>query len=268
MFAIAQWAKGDGGAPALAFAHEIFDVIDERWRPRDPHGRPEVLDRRWTPPSGPEPLTLDASLHLLEACTVLAEVSPRPAVRAAVSGLVDLLGDRLVRHPCGTCADVFGPGWSDRPPTRHSVSYGHECERISLILRAVGAIGDDPDPWVERFSPLAEHLAEVAHDRRRGGLWHSGPPCRPAWHRHKVWWVQAEALYACDSLHRRRPAVLTGNLLDRTLAWVEDHQHDPVSGDWHAEVAGTIAVERPIAGPWKAPYHAGRALLALTGATW
>jgi len=240
-------------------------VIDERWSPSDPSGRPEVLDRRWTEPEGTRRQSLDAYLHLLEACTVLAEVTSRPAVHAAVAHLVELVGQRLVRHPCGTGPDIFGPGWEARRAARHAVSYGHECERISLVLRAVGALGGDPGPWVERSTHLAEHLAEVAVDRRRGGLWHSGPPCRPAWHRQKTWWVQAEGLYAFHSLQAHRPQVLTATLLESTLRWVEQHQHDPATGDWHAELRGVAVVPRPIAGPWKGPYHAGRALLALTG---
>ena len=265
LFAIAQWAKGPGGEEALRFANEIFDVIEQRWSPSDRRGRPEVLTREWSPPDGPWGQTLDAHLHLLEACTLLAEVTTRPTVHATVADLVSLLGDELVRaSPCGACLDGFGPGWRPRPATRHAVSYGHECERISLVLRAVDVLGDDPRPWLDRFSDLVEHLAREAFDGRLGGLWASGPPCRPAWHRQKVWWVQAEALYAFHSLHGRRPDPTTAHLLESTLGWVEAHQHDPITGDWHAEVRGTRPVDRPIAGPWKAPYHAGRALLALT----
>jgi mannobiose 2-epimerase len=210
-------------------------------------------------------LTLDSWLHLLEGCTVLAEVSRRPAVHAALGSLVELIGERLARHPCGTCPDDFGPGWRALPPTHHTVSYGHELERISLVLRAVDALGEDPDPFLERFTHLEAHLAEAAVDRRRGGVFYRGAPCRLAWHRQKFWWVQAEALYACDALQRRRQSALTAQLLDGTLRWVERYQHDPVTGDWHAAVLGTVPHDTPIAGPWKTPYHVGRALLALTG---
>jgi mannose/cellobiose epimerase-like protein (N-acyl-D-glucosamine 2-epimerase family) len=264
LFAVAQWAKGTGGAAALRFANEIFDLIEERWQPLDRRGRPEVYPRQWSAPSGTWRQSYDAPLHLLEACTVLAEATARPVVRAVVADLVSFLGAELARPPCGTCPAVYERGWQAAPPTRHAISYGHECERISMVLRAVDVIGEDPAPWLDRFERLTSHLAAVAVDRRRGGLYFAGPPCRPAWHRQKLWWVQAEALLALHSVHRRRPTPLTAHLLDSTLRWIERHQHDPVTGDWHVEVNGTVPADHPIAGPWKEPYHQGRALLALT----
>ena len=139
-----------------------------------------LTDRRWTPPDDPGRLTLDSWMHLLEACAVLAEISPRPAVLTALASLVELLTERLARHPCGTCPDDFAPGWRDLPPSHHTVSYGHELERISLVLHAVDALGNDPEPFVDRFVRLTDHLAEVAVDRRRGGIYYRGAPCRLA----------------------------------------------------------------------------------------
>jgi mannose/cellobiose epimerase-like protein (N-acyl-D-glucosamine 2-epimerase family) len=47
----------------------------------------------------------------------------------------------------------------------------------------------------------------------------------------------------------------------RTLAWIAEHQVDWKNGDWHAEITAEGRPQGQKAGPWKAAYHDGRAVI-------
>jgi mannobiose 2-epimerase len=48
------------------------------------------------------------------------------------------------------------------------------------------------------------------------------------------------------------------DVFEKTLKWIVDEQADWAHGDWHAWVGGPPEGK---AGPWKAAYHNGRAVL-------
>jgi mannobiose 2-epimerase len=51
------------------------------------------------------------------------------------------------------------------------------------------------------------------------------------------------------------------DLFARTLAWIQKTQTDWRFGDWHWRIPRFRRPLRPKSGPWKTPYHNGRALL-------
>ena len=48
------------------------------------------------------------------------------------------------------------------------------------------------------------------------------------------------------------------DVFEKTLKWIADEQADWENGDWHAWIGGPPEGK---AGPWKSPYHNGRAVL-------
>lgn len=53
----------------------------------------------------------------------------------------------------------------------------------------------------------------------------------------KVWWVQAEALFACLRLFRATDDPLFAEAYLSTLDWIDRHQADHEHGDWHGIVS-------------------------------
>ena len=53
------------------------------------------------------------------------------------------------------------------------------------------------------------------------------------------------------------------NCFSRTLDWIVNHQADWQHGDWYEKVDQDGKVSGVKAGPWKAPYHNGRAMLSV-----
>ena len=81
----------------------------------------------------------------------------------------------------------------------------------------------------------------------------------------KHWWPQAEALVGLVNAWQ-----ITGNAkyLDhagRTWTFIQDKMVDRAYGEWHWRVTreGEVIHSEDKAGPWKCPYHNGRAMIEL-----
>ena len=77
----------------------------------------------------------------------------------------------------------------------------------------------------------------------------------------KVWWVQAECMVSALKMYVFTDDPHYVPVFTSTATWITKHQIDWEKGDWHHLVSEEGEPHGPKAGPWKAPYHNGRAVL-------
>ena len=77
--------------------------------------------------------------------------------------------------------------------------------------------------------------------------------------------MQAEALVGCLDLYERTGLPEAGRAYLSILRWIDEAQADWTHGDWHECITPSGASEGQKAGPWKGPYHSGRAMLECIG---
>jgi mannobiose 2-epimerase len=114
---------------------------------------------------------------------------------------------------------------------------------------------------LDLYRTLFNYALQYGFDRRNGGFYESGPFNAPADWRAKIWWVQAEGLVAALQMYRLTGEEVYWNCFSRTLDWIMKQQADWEHGDWHERVAPDGTPTGMKAGPWKSPYHNGRAML-------
>ena len=202
----------------------------------------------------------------LDKLRVLGSRVPRPRRRVRASSDRDRAGretpsttlDRRAR----TGTDRYLRDWR-RAGGRDAlkVSYGHELERIWMLLDACQAIGIAPETMLGLVRGVFEATCRFGYDRKSGGFYTSGRLGRPAFDRRKYWWEQAEALVATATLYRLTGDTQYAHRFLRTLQWIARSQVDWRGGEWHRVIDERGLPEGPKADPWKTPYHNGRAML-------
>jgi len=272
IYALAAYARASGREKALKQAVGLFELIESRMV-RDGYYL-DAFNRAFKPlqntklSDSPKLLargvvaekTMNTLLHVLEAYTLLYEVSGDPRVKERLVGLLRLIRG-TVYNPEKNRLDVFFN--LAMKPLIDMQSYGHDIEASWLIDLAAEAVLEGEE--LEQIEQITARLAWGVLERafRDDSLLNEcvegiDDPRR-------IWWVQAETMVGMANLWQK-----TGNpaLLERMNAlwgYIAKNIVDPrQNGEWFAE-ADTRGrhPEIPVADPWKAPYHNGRMCMEL-----
>jgi mannose/cellobiose epimerase-like protein (N-acyl-D-glucosamine 2-epimerase family) len=269
IFALCELARAARDLTAVAFASEAAELVDRRAHDDVHGGYLESHTADWSPePESPGLLgrppgckTANAHLHLLEALTELALADPAAALpRRRLPELMLIMSRLAVDDAHGTVVDAHQRDWSPWPGDVVS-SYGHDVENVSLLMRACRASGIPERLLEPLYASLWDNVLEHGFDSGRGGLYTSGTPGRTAERRDKVWWVQAEGLLSALLMWEQTGEERYRQAFELTLGWIAELQADDTGGDWHAVVDRNGVPSGDKSGPWKGPYHQGRALL-------
>ena len=254
---------------ALTKALEYFDLIEEHARDRTLGGYVEAYSRNWGPIDDVRlgetdlnaPKTMNTHLHLLEAYTALHLAQPSERTAEALGHGIDLFSRRIVDAATGHLRLFFDMHWTD---VSQSYSYGHDIEASWLLWEAVTALGDD-----DRIGTVRPLVLSLADSCLGEGVAADGRVCdefdfeKQSRNENGVWWVQAEALVGFLNA-----AALSGESRYRRAAdgvwrFLNDRHFDRAGGEWHWLVDADGAVDDAYykAGPWKGPYHNGRAMM-------
>lgn len=263
LFALAEFAMASADAAAGLLARELFDLW-ERHAHDDQHGgyRRE-LQRDWSPETPAPDLKLaNTHMHLMEALTAYHLVTTDARARERIFELILVQSNAVVRKRHGACTERHRRDWTPLAEEQDArVSYGHDLENLWLLADSVTGVGLPNGPLVDLYRALFDHAWRHGFDHDLGGFFDSGPLGAPADRRTKVWWVQAEALVTGLMLFRLTNDERYVECFRRTLDWIVTHQADWTHGDWHAEITPDGKPRGDKAGPWKSPYHNGRAVL-------
>lgn len=261
LFALSEYARVSGCVESLGLAHATFDVITSRFH--DPvHGGFVALDAQTT--AEPEDVASakwqNDHVHVLEALVSYHALNASPPVRERILECMTILTTTVMRSHHASSRDRHSRSW--RADARdHRVSYGHDVECAWLLLDAADALDLSPSLMLPHARAIFGTLQREGLDRRRGGVHREGLAGGRRVDRQKIWWVQAEVLVGCLDLYVRTGKPEAGRTYLEILRWIESAQADWDNGEWHECVTPGGRPEGRKAGPWKGPYHAGRAMM-------
>jgi mannobiose 2-epimerase len=279
IYGLAQWHAATGDDAARYAALGLFDLLEAHARDRDGGGYLEARSCDWGPLADTAlsdkdlsvPKSMNTNLHVLEAYTTLLRVTGDKRVCEALEELLRVTLDRIVQHePWAHCALFFDMEWRSQVDT---ISYGHDIEASWLIWdawEALAAAGSSDAGLGSDARSAALSLADAVREHALdadGGVLYEGDPTGPV-NVHKHWWPQAEGVVGWLNAYQ-----LAGRDADRESAlavwdFIDAHVVDHTHGEWFAELErdGTVIHTGQDAvkiGPWKCPYHNGRACLEL-----
>jgi mannobiose 2-epimerase len=273
IYGLTEWYAATGEKPALARAQEIFHLLEKHARDRSAGGYTEALSREWnrvddmrlSPGDLNAPKSMNTMLHVLEAYTRLARVSPDPELHSALKALLTVFIERIYTDaPFPHLALFFDLKWRS---LNDVISYGHDIEASWLLGEAAEVVGDPA--LSERVKTVALRLARsvLDHgvDRRNGSVFYEGGP-EGVNDSSKSWWVQAEAVVGFLNAWQTSGDETYQRAALRTWGYIEANVIDRKNGEWFSTLSrGGPGGDYPTGGvkigPWKCPYHNARATI-------
>ncbi len=270
LYALSEYVHATGDASARDLAGRLFRLLEEKAHDSLHGGYRELFPRDWSEPDEklrgpmgalpPSTKLMNTHLHLMEAVSRYHAVTRDPLARERLLELIRIQSSAVVRMPAAACTDKFGRDWTPLPGYDR-ISYGHDVENAWLLLEACESAGISPGPLRGTCETLFETSLRFGFDEKQGGFYDSGPFGAPADKRAKIWWTQAEGLVAALRLHKLTKKEKYLSCFLRTLDWVSKRQADMEHGEWHPQIGEDGKASGGKAGPWKGPYHQGRAVI-------
>ena len=268
IYALSVYYEATRDAAALEMAWRIFDLIETRCR--DEIGYMEAFDRVFHPVVNDKlsengviaHKTMNTLLHIFEAYTDLYRVTGDQRVADRLKWILDQFAVK-VYNPKLHRQEVFFDQQMNTILDLHS--YGHDIETAWLVHRGVQVLGDTS--YEKRMIPIIEDLTENCYKEAFDGRALYNECEQGVVDRHRIWWVQAEALlgflngWQIDPKRTEyRDAVkalwnyINNYFVDRRKGsewfWLLSEEDRPVEG-------------KPIVEQWKCPYHNGRMCLEI-----
>jgi mannobiose 2-epimerase len=266
LYALAAHYAATGDEQSLQMARSLFDVLEHKffstehdgyWEARDSAFEP-IEDVRLSARDLNAPLTMNTHLHVLEAYTQLYAVLRAQPVADALARVARVLMRRVYDRERGHLQLFFDANWRS---IDGAISFGHDIEASWLLWETAERLGDAELQAEARQCAL--RLAESTLTQAIGpnGEVFEDIGATGNLSKRRVWWIQAEALVGFLNAFE-----LSGDerFLDAAFnVWrfIQRFQIDP-NAEWRA----TSSLDAPkapdlMAGPWKCPYHTGRAMI-------
>lgn len=268
IYALAEYCRIKENPRVLSEAIELFQFIEQYSLDQEYGGYLEAFDREWrllddlrlSNKDANEAKTMNTHLHILEAYTNLYRVWPRPKLEWALRKLIRLLLDRFISNQ-GHFHLFFDEQWRLKS---HEFSYGHDIEGSWLLYEAGEVLGDRG--LLEEIEAVSLRMTDAALEGldQDGGLMNEGDASGII-DTDKHWWPQAEALVGLINARYISKDLKYMGYAEKVWDFTQQKIIDREQGEWHWRVnkSGEIIRSEDKAGPWKCPYHNGRAMLEL-----
>jgi cellobiose epimerase len=271
LYSLTEYAAASGDPLAKQMATELFSLLETRGHDTKHGGYRDILQRDWNPvlhrstgkpEYAPDIKRMNTHLHLLEAMTSYYALTEDPRARQRLVELIVVNSNSVVRKNIGACSDKYLENWQPLQGRDYRrVSYGHDVENIWLLIQSCKIAGISQCLLMDLYRTLFEYALRYGFDRKDGGFFDSGVFEAPADRREKIWWVQAEGLLACLQMYELTRERLYWDCFTLVLQWIIGHQVDWHRGEWYETIDDKGRASGVKAGPWKGPYHNGRAVL-------
>ena len=267
IYALSQFHHATQDQQALDIAQQIFALVEHHSFDSLNNGYLEAFDRQWnlledlrlSHKDANEAKTMNTHLHILEAYSKLYQVWPEAKLAKQLENLIHLFLDRFIGQT-GYFNLFFDEKWNLKSSIQ---SYGHDIEGGWLLLRAAEILGNNL--LIDKCKNAAVSLTEVALRGMDtdGGLMYEGD-AGGVINPDKHWWPQAEALVGLINALQITEDNKYLVLAEKNWQFIKNHLVDS-EGEWHGILRsdGSIDLQEEKAGPWKAPYHNGRAMIEL-----
>jgi mannobiose 2-epimerase len=269
IYALAEYHRVFGSAPALARALELFELVERHAHDARFGGYVEVCARDWSE-AGPdarlsekdlsEKKSMNNHLHVLEAYTNLHRVAASPAVQQRLRELIQLFLERILDPRTGHLHHFFDEEWRVRSDT---YTYGHDIEASWLLCEAAEELGD-PALREQTRDAAFGMAAAVREDglAADGGLYYEGKSGQVI-DRGRECWPQAEAVVGFLNALELGGDRTYLECARRVWQYVEQNLVDRIHGEWFWRIGpdGRPDPALPKVSEWKGPYHGTRACL-------
>jgi mannobiose 2-epimerase len=270
IYAFATHFAASGERASLDNALALHDVLETRFRDTIGGGYWEaraedfspIADMRLSPRDLNAPKSMNAHLHALEAYAALYRVHRTTPIAVALEGALGLMIDRVLDSDACHLHLFFDREWR---PLDRTVSFGHDIEASWLMCEAADALGGVA--WRKRAREAALRLVKSTLDEA------AGPNGELFEERHgdgrvsekRVWWIEAEGLVGFLNAFALTGGARYLEACRRLWRFIQSHQIDRDGGEWRALSALDPPANppEPQAGPWKCPYHTGRAMMEM-----
>ena len=268
VYGLSEHFRATGDDRSLHQAVEIFKLIEQHGHDSTFGGYREAFSRDWalledvrlSEEDPDERKSMNTHLHVLEAYTNLFRVWPDSLLRQRLVEVTELFLDTIVGDEGGHMCCFFDEDWTRKSDV---VSYGHDIEASWLLLEAADVIGDGALRGRARRAALGS--AAAVHREGvdpRGGLFNEVGPSGVV-DTDKEWWPQAEAIVGFLNGYEQTGDQEFLAAAQATWSFVKRYVLDREHGEWHRRVSaeGSVRAGHEKVGPWKGPYHNGRACL-------
>ncbi|QFU77332.1 mannose-6-phosphate isomerase [Halioglobus maricola] len=269
IYALSTYFQACGDVSALTLARACFALIEHRARDSSSGGYVETFTRDWQVADDirlserdlAAPYSMNAHLHVLEAYTQLCRVDRTADTETALRDVLLLMSERFLGE-AETMVMFYDAQWRDCS-TMHS--YGHDIEASWLWWEAAQVLGDEAlsariRPQVMRLAASVQRRALVSSGRVAEAADAATGHLEPE----SIWWVQAESLVGFLNAFELSGEQVYMEAFASVWHYIGESHIDKVNGEWHW-FAGGVRPDDPAigykAGPWKGPYHNGRAMM-------
>ena len=266
IYGLSEYAKINTNSRALQRAIALYEQLESKGYDHELGGYMEAFDQSWGPIADVRlsekdlqaDKTMNTHLHVLEAYTNLYSVWPNPDLKGSLERLVLLMIERFVSDT-NHFHLFYDKQWK---LLSREISYGHDIEGSWLLYEAAQQL---------QQSELFDQVAELAVDMARaamegldedGGLMNESGPAGLDSDKH--WWPQAEALVGLINAWQISGDTIFMDQAEQVWSFINNRIVDK-AGEWHWRVdrEGHVIRGDDKAGPWKCPYHNGRAMIEL-----
>ena len=265
IYGLSEYARATGDEEALAYAQQLFDVIEQHSFDSEQNGYVEALTRDWQPigdmrlsdKDENEKKTMNTHLHILEPYTNLYRVWKDEQLERQLRNLIEVFITRILDPQTGHLNLFFEEDWTNK---YRIYSYGHDIEASWLIHEAALVLGD-PEV-LKRIEPIIIQIAQAADEGLNpdGSMIYENFLDKQKIDRELHWWVQAENVVGHINLYQHFGNTEALDTAVRCWEFIKTKLIDREQGEWHWSLLpdGTVNRRDDKAGFWKCPYHNGR----------
>jgi cellobiose epimerase len=266
IYALSHYYQATEDDAALDLALKTYELI-EKHAHLGTFQYHEEFTRDWKPKENEllsahgqdHPYTTNTLLHLMEAYTGLYQACGIPAVKEKVMEFV--LGFKDVLYcPKDRLFHLYLNEQVQYVPIGQS--YGHDIETCWLLDEAMKSISmHDP-----KMNQILLDVEEAVYQRAMTQEGLISEIINNEVNAERIWWIQAEAMVGFMNHYEKTSDIKYLQAIHSLYTFTMKTLCDKRSGSewlWGVDCNMKPIVSRGYAGPWKAPYHNGRALIEL-----
>lgn len=269
IYSFAEYFGATGKKESLQHAIDLFQRIEKHSFDQKENGYLEAFDREWnllydlrlSDKDANEKKTMNTHLHVLEAYTNLFRHWKDAFLAKQLRNLILLFRDKIVSKTKHFNL-FFDEHWNVRS---NVVSYGHDMGGSWLLFEAAEVLGDRAliKEMKQLSLAMVEKIIQGGFDED-GALMNEGDEYGLS-DTDKHWWPQAEALVGLVNAWQLSADDRYLVAAIKNWRFIQDKMIDKEEGEWHWRVSrgGFVYRDQDKSGPWKCPYHNGRAMLEL-----
>lgn len=264
IYGLSEYVLATRNAQGLEMAVSVYELLEKHAHDPEYGGYFELFSPNWQQRLsdnvdeiiGPVAKTMNTHLHVLEAYTNLLRIWPDKALKESLHKLIRLHLDQIINQKTSHLRLHFTADWQS---LHDGISYGHDIEASWLLVEAAEVLGNKG--LLAEVTAVALHMAQICYDE---GIDSDGGLLDAPDNATKEWWPQAEAMVGFFNAYQLSQKTHFLDAFQDIWAFTKEQIIDRQNGEWFwgRQLDGTL-MDKEKVGPWKTPYHNGRACLEL-----